>query len=126
MAKHFEVVNGVVYADIAKLTEKELATVKNYKELGYEVLEKVAEKKEPKEDFKAENVQKWLKKNATEEQQAKYWELFNKPYIDKKTGKQVILKKDGKTGKKGTPRVCGHVATLSWLSETFEEFKTEK
>lgn len=126
MAKHFEVVDGKVIAEIAKLTEKELATVKNYKELGYDVIEKVVPKKQPKKEFKAEEVQKWLKKNATEEQQAKYWELFNKPYISKKTGQQVILKKDGKTGKKGTPRVCGHVATLSWLSETFEEFKTEK
>ena len=107
-----------VIAKVALLSEKELAAVKNYMALGYTLEEYKAEKKAPKEAFKAETIQKWLKEHGTEKQQKDYWELFNEPVVDKVTG-ETLKKKDGTVRKKG------HVATFAWFKKEFPKYIEE-
>ena len=78
----------------------------------------IIKKKAPKEAFKAETIQKWLKEHGTEEQQKKYWKLFNAPVLDKVTG-EPLKKKDG------TNRVKGHVATFAWFRKEFPQYVAE-
>lgn len=115
---NYKVEGKKVIAKVALLSEKELAAVKNYIALGYTLEEYKAEKKASKEAFKAETIQKWLKEHGTEEQQKKYWELFNAPVLDKVTG-EPLKKKDG------TNRVKGHVATFAWFKKEFPKYVAE-
>lgn len=115
---NYKVEGKKVIAKVALLSEKELAAVKNYIALGYTLEEYKSEKKAPKEAFKAETIQKWLKEHGTEEQQKKYWELFNDPVLDKVTG-EPLKKKDG------TNRVKGHVATFAWFKKEFPKYVAE-
>lgn len=115
---NYKVEGKKVIAKVALLSEKELVAVKNYIALGYTLEEYKSEKKAPKEAFKAETIQKWLKEHGTEEQQKKYWELFNAPVLDKVTG-EPLKKKDG------TNRVKGHVATFAWFKKEFPKYVAE-
>ena len=111
---NYRVVGETVYAKIADLDEKELRAVINYKKLGYKIVEP-KEKKEPKEAFKAETIQKWLEENATKEQIKTYWEKYNAPVIDKST-------KEPKRNSNGEIKKKGHVATFSWFKATFPNY----
>jgi hypothetical protein len=115
---NYKVEGKKVIAKVALLSEKELAAIKNYIALGYTLEEYKPEKKVPKEAFKAQTIQKWLKENGTEEQQKKYWKLFNDPVLDKVTG-EPLKKKDG------TNRVKGHVATFAWFKKEFPKYIAE-
>lgn len=112
MARNYKIVGNKIIAKVGNLTDKEVAAVKNYIKLGFELEE--PKKKEPNPAFKKEAIQKYLEDKGTKEQQAKYEELFNQPILDE-DGKQVYTK-DGK------PRVKGHIATLSWFKETFPKY----
>lgn len=111
---NYRVVGETVYAKIADLDEKELRAVINYKKLGYKIVEP-KEKKEPKEAFKQETIQKWLEENATKEQIKTYWEKYNAPVIDKST-------KEPKRNSNGEIKKKGHVATFSWFKATFPNY----
>lgn len=145
MRKNFEVNHEEkkVIVKVGKLTDEEMAIVKQYKDLfGYEIVpyvEPKKEKKETKPEWKAEAIQEWLKKNGTEEQNKKYWELFNGQAKDENgiplVYKYNVYKKDNKNKlvyddngnkillhKKGEPRKKGHIATLYWFKKEFKEY----
>lgn len=117
MAKaNYHVVGNRVFAKVAKLTEEELAAVKNYILLGYELVDsKEKEKKPINELFTAKAIQSYLEEKGTKEQQKIYWEKFNSPVIDKNTGEQ-------KKYKNGKAKVKGHIATLQWFKTEFPNY----
>lgn len=120
MAKHYIVEGKNIIADVAKLNEKELAAVRNYIALGFSLVEPKKEKKDPKEEFKAEVIQAWLEENGTKAQIAHYWDLYNAPVV--KEGETLYYAKDCKMGKKGEPKKKGHIATLNWFKKEFPKY----
>lgn len=150
MAKHYEIVGKKIIADISKLTPKELKEVKNYIALEYELVEKTKKDnaKKPQIEWTYEYVQEFLKKNATAKQIEEYEQKYNEVVIDKETGKEKVyehdvyeyeetIDEDGKKHRKvkkvkgekvikhykGEKVIKGHIATLKWLEETFDEYK---
>ena len=108
---------NTIYANIPALTERELKTVKNYRELGYKLVP-IKEKKEekPKDSkFTAKAIQAFLEEKGTKEQNKIYWEKYNAPVIDKETGEQ-------KKYKNGKARVKGHIATIRWFKNEFPDY----
>lgn len=131
--KHYEINNATkqVLAVVEKLTDAETKAVKKYLDLGYVLVaqEQPKKKKATEEEQKANpkseiNIQKYLKANATAEQQKKYWDLYNRQAKDKETKQPVFYKTDSKNGKfkKGDPKPVGHIGTLRWFKETFPEY----
>lgn len=108
-----------IVANIAALTETELAAVRNYMALGY-TLEEKKEKKAPKEAFTAAAIQAWLKGNATPKQQEEYQKLFDAPVYEKDADGNKT--NEVKKLKDGTVKKQGHVACISWFKETFPEY----
>lgn len=132
--KHYEVnnANKQIRACIELLTDAELKIVKNYISLGYELVgtekpkkEKATPEEQKNNPLSAVNVQKYLKANATAEQQEQYWKLYNKQAKDKKTKELVFYKNDDTKNKKykaGDPKPVGHIGTIRWFKETFPEY----
>ena len=126
MEQNYKIVGEEIRFDVNKITKGELKTIKKLAEgLGYKLVPIVPEKvkKEPKAEWTAEAIQKFLDEKATKEQQKKYWAKFNEPMTDD-NGEPVVYKKDSKDGehKAGEPRVKGHVATLQWFKKEFPEY----
>lgn len=113
----------IIYADVPKLTERDIKEIRKFTAIGYSIVNRKKEKKEKNPKFTAESIQKFLKENATKEQEKTYWEKFNAPVLDKETGKPVKYEKDTKTHKKGDIKIKGHIATLKWFKETFPDYK---
>ena len=114
MKKHYKADGNkkVVFAKIAKLTPEEVAEVKNYIALGYEVIE--PEKvKQPKFEKKA--VEAYLEANGTPEQKKAFYDAIEETVIDKNTG-EAKLKKDG------TPKKAGFIAGLKYFKEQFPDY----
>lgn len=131
MAEHYKIVGDEIRFNVKDITKGELKTVKKLAEgLGYKLvpIDPPKKEKEPKPEWTAEAIQKFLEEKGTQEQKDKYWEKFNDPMIDE-DGLPVVYKKDSKdkTHKKGEPRVKGHVATLQWFKKEFPKYpKQEK
>ena len=126
MTQNYKIVGEEIRFDVNKITKGELKTIKKLAEgLGYKLVPIVPEKvkKEPKAEWTAEAIQKFLDEKATKAQQKEYWAKFNEPMTDD-DGEPVVYKKDSKDGKHkaGEPRVKGHVATLQWFKKEFPEY----
>lgn len=131
--KYYEVdsKNKIIRAVIPKLSEKDKKAVKNYIDLGFELIEIEEPKKEANPAFKEEAVQKFLQEKGTKEQQEQYWKLYNDFQKDSKTGDYIYYTKNSKEGskkpyKKGDKKVRGHIATLHWFKKTFPNYPNEK
>lgn len=140
LKKHYEIDNNrrLVKAIIVSLTEREKKEIKNYIDLGYNLVplekekkpkltEEEKQKQKKENPFSEQNIQAFLKKNASEEQQKEYWKLYNTQGKDSKTGLPLVYKTDSKENsrvkfKKGDPRPKGHIATLQWFKKTFPEY----
>ena len=152
MAKtNYTVDNGqkIIFADVAKLNKKELAAVKNYLALGYEIVE--PEKKDlSKEEVEAKkakaaaeraknpyssiNVEAFLKQKGNEA----LWEEYTKRYNEqagtnrtKKNDKGEIeeIKDEPKFLKSGKPKKKGFANCIGWFRSKYaydEETKTYK
>lgn len=145
MAKHYKIDGNKIIANVKSLTEAEMKAVKNYIGLGFELVEGVikTEKKPTNDDYVEETVRKNVYKYGTTAEQEKYEELYNRPVVDKNTGKKKVYENDvydyeeitenGKTKrrtkydkngnkiirhKKGEEKKQGHIATLKWYKET--------
>ena len=146
--KHYTIDNDnkLVKAIVIDLTEKEKKEVKNYIDLGYNLVpqerpkriildkeerekrNKQKEEEKKKNKFSEMNVQAFLKQKATQEQQKEYWKLYNEQAKDKKTGLPAVYKTDSKENsttqfKKGDPKPKGHIATLQWFKTTFPDYE---
>lgn len=144
MAKHYKIDGNKIIANVKSLTEAELKAVKNYISLGFELVEGAikTEKKKANEDYTEEIVRKNVDEYGTKEEKKTYEDLYNKPVIDKNTGKKKVYENDvydydivvnnGKTTrktkydengnkiikhKKGEEKKQGHIATLKWYKE---------
>jgi hypothetical protein len=142
MAKaHFTVdsKNKVIFANVEKLTDKELNTVKKYITLGYELKETETVKKETP-DFSRDSVIKFLEENGTPEQIATFNRIMDEPiksgavYAKDVYERETYIGADGEThtrdkkdkdGNKiishraGEPKTKGYIASLKYFKEQF-------
>ena len=143
MAKHYEVnkAEKVVNVKMHLLNDEDLKVVKNYVAIGY-TINPVEPKKKPvkiaTEDekllnpYSANNIQAYLEqecgiftnKNNTEDKNNGkkcidvYWNLYNEKLKD-----EAVYKHDTKDGKHKAeePRTKGHINTIKWFKEHFDE-----
>lgn len=115
-----------IRAIVSELTEKELNAVNNFLKLGYKLKPvESLEKKDSKESvskFSAKEVQKYLEEHGTEEQKERYWKAYNKPVMDKETGKQKKYTKTTDSHKEGELKVAGHIAGLQEFKKDFPDY----
>lgn len=119
-----------IFADVSKLKPNELKTVKNYKELGYELIDKpMKETKEEKEKKRIENpyskinVEKFLKEKGNEELFAEYKKRHDEQAgtnrKQKKDGEVVDVPDEPKYLKDGTPKKKGFANCIGWFTDMF-------
>lgn len=138
---NYNIQGKTIIADIAKLTEKELKEVKNYRELGYELIAKQKEKltKEEKEEnrrknpYSQQNVEKFLNKPENKELLKEYQNRYNEQAgtnrhkRDKKTGEMISIPDEPKYLKNGEPKKKGFATCIGWFNEKFTgEYDKEK
>ena len=109
----------IIVVKMETATEKDMRAVMNYQKLGYTIkpFEKV---KKTEEELKASkfskgNVEKYLDKNGTPEQKARYKAIKEEQVIDKETNEPKFTK----TGK---PVKKGYIAALKYFRKEFPDY----
>ena len=132
-AKNYTIEGNTIYAVITKLTKAEMATIKKYRALDYELVEVEAKKitKEEKEaaavanPYSKKNVEAFLKQAGNEklweEYQARYNEQAGTNRKQTVNGKVVAIPDEPKTLKdKKTPKKKGYANCIGWFRNMFE------
>lgn len=113
---------------IEKITPEERKIIEDYRDLfQYELIpvKSIGQKKINK-DFTAEAIQNFLKENGKEGDLEQYWNLYNRPVINKDTGEVQRYERNTKNHKKDKVKVCGHVSTLKWFKENYPDYPNKK
>lgn len=127
---NYYIVGNKIFADVSKLKPNELKTVKNYKELGYELIDKpMKETKEEKEKKRIENpyskinVEKFLKEKGNEELFAEYRKRYDEQAgtnrKQTKDGEVVDVPNEPKYLKDGRPKKKGFANCIGWFTDMF-------
>lgn len=131
MKKNYEIVGKKIIAKVGSLTEKQLAVIRNYLALGYEL-----EEYKPEADlYKKENIIAYLKKYYNEEAVKAFEDKAKELNQKGKTyAKDVILKdekgKDVKDEndkavikhKKGDLKPIGYVGAIKWFKDNYKDY----
>ena len=138
-AKNYTIDGNKIYAVITKLTKAEMAIIKKYRALDYELVEVEAKKitKEEKAAAAAENgyskvnVEKFLKQAGNEALWKEYQERYNEQAGTNRkqtvNGKVVAIPDKPKYLKdKKTPKKKGYANCIGWFRDKFEYDKETK
>lgn len=129
---HYRVDGKKIIAVIAKLTEKEKKEIKNYIDLGFELVPEQPEVKTKKEKeaerssnpYSKENVEAFLKQSGNES----LLEEYNKRYNEQagtnrkrknKNNQIEIIPDEPKFLKDGRIKVKGYANCIGWFTEKF-------
>lgn len=112
--QHYRVGDGVVYADLAKLTKEETKIVSKFKELGYKVIHEDMSKKEVKRLNNA-YIEDYLKKNADEKALKTYADIKEEQATDEYGNLKFREKKNGTKSEVKK----GFNAARNWFSITY-------
>lgn len=138
---NYEIQGSTIIANIAKLSAKELKEIKNYRELGYELIAKQKEKltKEKKEEnrrknpYAKQNVEKFLNRPENKELLKEYQNRYNEQAgtnrhkRDEKTGEMISIPDEPKYLKNREPKKKGYAWCIVWFKEKFEcEYDEDK
>lgn len=129
--KNFVIDGKKIFACVPKLKKFEMAEIKKYLELGYELIatEPKTETKEEKEakrkvnPYSRENVEKFLKQKGNEELFAEYDRRYNEQAGTNRTKDGKPIKDEPKFLKDGTPKKKGFANCIGWFRSlyTFDE-----
>lgn len=123
MAKNYTIDGNKIYAVITKLTKAEMATIKKYRALDYELID-VEPKKVTKEEkaaakaanpYSKQNVEAFLKKDENKELYKEYQARYNEQAGVNRKGKPD----EPKFLKSGKPKVKGYAACIGWFTDKF-------
>ena len=127
----YEVKGNKVFATVAKLKQKEIKEIKNYIDLGFELVNVEAPKvtKEEKaaaiaaNPYSKQNVEAFLKKKGNEELLKEYKARYNEQAGTNRTRKEngeIINIPDVPVFKKdGTPKAKGYANCIGWFRSMF-------
>lgn len=123
MKTNYEIVGKKIIAKVGSLTEKQLAVIRNYLALGYEL----EEYKPESELYKKENIIAYLKKYYDEEAVKAFEDKANEPNKNGKTyAKDVIATDDNGNEvikhKKGDLKPIGYVGAFKWFKNKYKDY----